>query len=411
MASILIVAAEASSCMYAKLFMKSWKKFYPDTHFFGVGDREMKSQGMECVGLAENLAVVGFQEVLSNQREIRKSFHNLVRITETRKPCFALLLDYPGFNLRLTVRLKKSGVPVVYYLSPQLWAWREGRVKYIKQFVDDMMVVFPFEVDFYKKHGIQAHFVGHPLVEIINQEAQNTLFSSHKSPWGREHSIKRKENFPFPEKINEISGSHENRKKTSLLQKPILGLMPGSRKSEIKYNLKIQWLAAQKLMKKYDINVKFLVAPTLEVNFLKQQLPDSSHPVEFLKNKPTEMIRQCDFILAASGTATLQAALCEKPMVVMYCMNKITAFLAKFFVGHLSHYCIVNIIANRRIVPEFIQSEARPECLAKELEKILTFQDYREKMILSLKEISQDLGCGGATENLVRFLKQKYGNS
>ena len=372
--NILIVAAEASSCMYAKLFIKTWKGLYPNVHFFGVGDKEMHSRGMECVGLAEDMAVVGLHEVLFHWREIKKSFHSLVEMAERKKPRFALLLDYPGFNLRLAFRLKKLDIPVVYYLSPQLWAWKEGRVKYIKKFVDDMMVVFPFEVDFYKKHGIQAHFVGHPLVEIMNQETKTTFFSDRIS------------------------------------SKPVLGLMPGSRKSEIKHNLKIQWLTAQKLMENYDIDVKLLTAPTFEVNFLKQQLPKSSNSIEFIKDNPIIMIKKCDFILAASGTATLQVALCEKPMVVMYRMNGLTAFLAKFLTRHINYYCIVNLIAGREIVPEFMQSKACPKLLAKELEKILKFPDYRKKMVSSLKKISKDLGSKKATENLVEFLKKKYGN-
>ena len=369
--NVLIVAAEASSCMYAKLFIKSWKAFYPDTHFFGVGDREMNSWGMECVGLAEDMAVVGFQEILSHWKEIKKSFYNLISTAERKKPHFALLMDYPGFNLRLAPRLRKFGIPIVYYLSPQFWAWREGRVKYIKQFVDDVMVVFPFEVDFYKKHGVRAHFVGHPLVEIINQETGN---------------------FSVSEKFS---------------NRPVLGLMPGSRKSEIKYNLKTQWLTAKKLMENHDIDIKILVAPTLEINFLKQQLPKTS--MEFIQEPPTTMIKKCDFILAASGTATLQVALCEKPMVVMYRMNGLTAFLAKFLTRHINHYCIVNLIAGHKVIPELMQSKAHPRFLTKELEKILKLPGYRKKMILSLKKISESLGSGKATENLVNFLKKKYG--
>ena len=192
--------------------------------------------------------------------------------------------------------------------------------------------------------------------------------------------------------------------------KPVLGLMPGSRKSEIKHNLTIQYLTARKLMESHDIDIKFLVAPTLEVDFLKQQLPDDPIPMEFLKDKPTTMIKKCDFILAASGTATLQVALCERPMVVMYRMNRFTAFLAKIFTRHLNHYCIVNLIAGHEVVPELLQSKAHPRLLAKELEKILKLRDYREKMISSLKKISKDLGCGGATENLIQFLRQKYGD-
>ncbi len=391
--NILVVAAEASSCMYAKLFMKSWKSFYPDTRFFGVGDRDMYSQGMECVGFAEDMAVVGIQEVLAHWKDIKKSFHSLVNTAREKRPRFALLLDYPGFNLRLAPRLKKLGIPVVYYLSPQLWAWKEGRVKSIKQFVDDMMVVFPFEVDFYKKHGVQAHFVGHPLVEIVHQEI--LLPSSRRPPWHSEAYL------------SKGIGSVFSSKKTG---KPVLGLMPGSRKSEIQHNLKIQWMTARKLMENCDIDVRFLVAPTFEVDFLKQQLPECAGSMKFLKGKPTAMIQKCDLILAASGTATLQVALCEKPMIVMYRMNRITAFLAKFLVGHLSHYCIVNIIAGHEVVPEFMQSKAQPQILAKALEKILKSRDHREKMILSLKKISKDLGHGGATENLVHFLNKKYGD-
>ena len=240
--NILLVAAEASSCMYARLFMEAWKTQSPQTHFFGVGDREMKSLGMECMGLAEDLAVVGLQEVLSHWTWIRSSFLSIVKAAAEKKPDFALLLDYPGFNLRLAPKLKELGIPVVYYISPQLWAWKERRVRIIKNFVDDMMVVFPFEVDFYKKHQIQAHFVGHPLVEVVNREKE-ALSSSLSSS-------------------SLISPSSS--------PKPVLGLMPGSRKSEIKHHLEVQWSAARMLTRHCEVDIRFLVAPTLEVDFFKK---------------------------------------------------------------------------------------------------------------------------------------------
>ena len=464
---LLIVSAEASSCLYAKLFIKQWKSFYPKTCFFGIGDREMQSQGMDCAGLAETLAVVGFQEVLSNQREIRKSFKNLVKMAEQRKPRFALLLDYPGFNLRLAVRLKKLKIPVVYYLSPQVWAWKEGRVGKIKKFVDTMMVVFPFEVDFYKKHGIEAHFVGHPLVEVIEEESKNLLKSKHQEMENQrdtlsntEHSSERTESkTPTPLPVMDLvqTGLAEVKPQNEVLffnerKKIVLGLMPGSRKSEIKHNLKIQLLAVEKLKEKYDLEIRLLTAPTLNIDFLKDKVgsfakiqPMASRnerhknlktefesvklnfsidgplisqaeksrdigSLEIVKSQPTEMIKSCDLILAASGTATLQVALCGKPMVVMYSMNSFTAFLAKFFVGHLRHYCIVNIIAGEEVVPEFIQSEAQPEILSRELEKLLKTPDYRNKMIQSFEKISRQLGEGKATSNLVHFLRKKYGD-
>jgi lipid-A-disaccharide synthase len=160
--SLLLIAAEASSCMYAKNFIKAWREKFPKTHFYGVGDREMQSLGMECVGLAEDMAVMGLLEVLKHYPAIKKVGDEIIEKTQKRPPRFALLLDYPGFNLRLAKKLKELNVSVVYYISPQLWAWKKGRVQQVRDYVDDMLVVFPFEVEFYKEHNIEAHFVGHP---------------------------------------------------------------------------------------------------------------------------------------------------------------------------------------------------------------------------------------------------------
>lgn len=369
-ASILIVAAEASSCMYAKKFMAQWSQHFPETHYFGVGDKQMQSQGMSCQGLAEDLAVVGLQEVISHWSEIKQTFHSILEEADRRKPDFALLLDYPGFNLRLAKKLKAMGIPVVYYISPQLWAWKKGRVSQVRQFVDDMMVVFPFEVDFYKKHDVKAHFVGHPLVEVVEDETKELEFTE----------------------------------KT----RPVLGLMPGSRKSEIKFNFFHQLKAAKILKNKHDIDVKVLVAPTLNVHELKTLAGELATGVEFVQSYPTAMIQQCDYILSASGTATLQVALCEKPMVVMYRMNSLTALLAKLLVRSVDAFCIVNLIAGKKIVPERFQSEAEPEKLAGCLEKIIVDREHRERMLKDIQRVKTLLGKGGATENLVSYLREKY---
>ena len=368
--SILIVAAEASSCMYAKKFIHQWSESFPETHYFGVGDKEMSEQGMDCQGLAEDLAVVGLQEVISHWSEIKETFNSILAEAETKKPKFALLLDYPGFNLRLAKKLKAMGIPVVYYISPQLWAWKKGRVNQVRDFVDDMLVVFPFEVDFYKKHNIQAHFVGHPLVEVVEDETKS---------------------LELGERV-----------------KPVLGLMPGSRKSEIKFNFLHQLKAAQILKAKHDIDVKVLVAPTLQSQELKLLAGPLADGVEFVKSYPTEMIQQCDYILSASGTATLQVALCEKPMVVMYRMNGLTAFLAKLLVRSVDAFCIVNLIAGKKIVPEFFQKEAEPKNLAKQIEKMIVDDQYRDGMLGEIRKVKTLLGKGGATENLVSYLKAKY---
>jgi len=368
--SILIVAAEASSCMYAKKFIQAWRKHSPQTHFFGVGDKQMQTDGMECFGLAEDLAVVGLQEVLAHWTDIKKTFLSLEDAAQKKKPRFALLLDYPGFNLRLAKRLKTHGIPVVYYISPQLWAWKKGRIKQVRDSVDDMMVVFPFEVDFYRQHGIEAHFVGHPLLEVIEDEV-----GALKTP------------------------RHGRR---------TLGLMPGSRKSEVRYNFKVQLLAAEELSRDHDIDVKVLVAPTLDLDFIKPLSRDYKGNLDFVRGKPSEMIQQCDFILTASGTATLQVALLGKPMVVMYRMNPVTALIAKLLVKSVSYFCIVNLIADDSVVPELFQGEANPKRLSQELERILQDEPYRQAMLKKLERIRTLLGEGQASSQLVGYLREKY---
>ena len=369
--SILIIAAEASSCMYAKAFIKAWQRHQPETHFFGVGDREMASQGMQCLGLAEEMAVVGLQEVIGQWKIISQCFKDVVKMSEQEQPRFALLLDYPGFNLRLAKKLKSLNIPVVYYISPQLWAWKKGRVKQVRDYVDDMMVVFPFEVDFYQQYGITAHFVGHPLVEVI--EAEGDLQTPIQ---------------------NEV---------------PVLGLMPGSRRSEIRHNFTTQIKAAQNLAKRKNLKVKVLVAPTLDVQEVKSIGEQWNLEAEYMQDKPTAMIQECDLILTASGTATLQVALCLRPMVVMYRMNPATAFFAKLLVRSVDAFCIVNLIAGKKIVPELFQSEANPKRLADELEPLTEQSQEKDHMIKQLKKVKEKLGKGGATDNLVHFLLNKYG--
>lgn len=371
--NILIIAAEASSCMYAKRFMKQWQLHSPKTQFFGVGDRAMEKKGMDCIGFAEELGVVGLQEVIKHWSEIKTCFQKIVERASQEKPRFALLLDYPGFNLRLAKKLNQMGVPVVYYISPQLWAWKKGRVSQVKKYVDDMMVVFPFEVDFYEEHGIKAHFVGHPLVEVVEEELAEIVTTQEKSGTA-------------------------------------LGLMPGSRRSEIGNNFLNQLKAAQVLQTRQDVHIKVLLAPTLEKKDLAPYLQQVGVEVEFLKGSPTHMIQQCDYILTASGTATLQVALSEKPMVVMYRMNPFTAMIARLLVRSVPSFCIVNLIAGEKVVPELFQHEANPNRLAEELELLIRDSAKRDKMLEGLKRVKAKLGKGGATENLVDFLNRKYGN-
>ncbi len=368
--SILLIAAEASSCMYAKNLISQWRKTHPESHFFGVGDHSMENDGMECLGFAEDMAVVGLQEVIKHYSSIKAVADQILKKAEETKPRFALLFDYPGFNLRLAAKLKAMGIPVVYYISPQLWAWKKGRVRQVKDYVDEMLVVFPFEVDFYKQYGIDAHFVGHPLVEVIEQELAKAPEQKHAQP--------------------------------------VLGLMPGSRRSEIQHNLDYQLAAAEMLQSKYGMQVRLLLAPTLEVSDVENYLGKYNVDLQILKKPPTQMIQECDFILSASGTATLQVALCEKPMVVMYRMNPITAFIAKLLVNTVDSFCIVNLVAEKKVVPELFQEQASPKKLVAAIEKLLNNSELRDEQIRELKKVKEKLGQGEATKNVVRFLEKRF---
>ncbi len=368
--SILLIAAEASSCMYAKNFISQWRERHPQCHFFGVGDRQMQSEGMDCLGFAEDMAVVGLQEVIKHYSEIRSCAEAILQKAKQDKPRFALLLDYPGFNLRMAKRLKKLEIPVVYYISPQLWAWKKGRVKQVQQFVDEMAVVFPFEVDFYKPYGVNAHFVGHPLVEIVDKELANHV--------------------PGPRK------------------RKVLGLMPGSRRSEVQHNFTTQLAAARQLTADKDIDVKILLAPTLSKEDLLPYMNEDDSSFEFIQEAPSRMIQSCDVILTASGTATLQVALCLKPMVVMYKMNPITAFMAKLLVRSVKAFCIVNLIADKIVVPELFQEQATPQNLVAQLSVLFEESPESDRMLKELAQVKTKLGQGGATENLVSLLEERF---
>jgi len=309
--SILIVAAEPSSCLYANLLMDQWAANNCDIQIFGVGDLEMERKGMERIGHSEDMAVMGFFEVIKHIRPIKKVFHGLLEQAAKVQPKAALLLDYPGFNLRLAEKLKGLGIPVYYYISPQIWAWKKNRIQKIKKFIDEMYVVLPFEEGFYQKHGVQARFVGHPLLEVMEIQRQG---------------------------------------RSEVLPEFTLGIMPGSRKSEIKKNLPVQLKAAAVLAKKSGktVSVSLIKAPSIDEKWLRSEfsqfLDGSDMSLQILHGNATDMILRNEVLLVASGTATLQVALCGRPMVAMYKMNSATAWLAKRLVQQIDYFCLVKSI-------------------------------------------------------------------
>lgn len=375
---IVIVAAEASSVLYAQRLLEEWKKQNIDVHAFGIGSREMEKIGFEIIGRSEELAVVGFKEVIAHYPKIKSVFDNLVKLASERKPKLVLLLDYPDFNFRLAKKMKKMNLPVVYYISPQLWAWRTGRIKLVKKFIDRMLVVFPFEVEFYKKHDVEVTFVGHPLLEEITEDL-------------RDEDTRRKRRSRFGVQDDDL----------------VLGLMPGSRNSELKNNLATQVEVAKVLQKKYpDLNLMLLVAPGLEREKLQKMLPLDLPTLTIIQMAPFEMLQICDLILCASGTATLMTGLMHVPMVIMYKMNAFSAWLAKTLVKSTKYFGMVNLILGREVVPERFQENASVENLVMELVKYIESHDLRRKVVNDLRALDTSLGNKGAAKRVTEAIKE-----
>jgi len=380
MSSVMIVAAETSSCLYAQRLLEHWKAQGKDVKAFGIGNADMVSLGFEAIGRSEELAVVGVSEIVKHWGKIKAAFHGLIEQCEDRKPDFVLLLDYPEFNFKLAKELKARGFKIVYYISPQLWAWRKSRVKLVKKYVDQMLVLFPFEVDFYKKHSVDAEWVGHPLLDEISDKYFDTQSISFlRGRYGLT--------------------AHDH----------VLGLMPGSRRSEIKNHFLTQLAVAKKLKSEIkNLRVLVLVAPDFTVEELKEKMGDQNFSVTFVKDEPFNMICICDTILVASGTATLMVGLMNKPMVIMYKMTRISAQIAKWFVRDTPYFGMVNLVAGKKICAEFFQEQANVKDLTLELDKLISEEPYRARVIGDLKNIKNLLGSKGATKRVADAVARHF---
>lgn len=375
---VMIVAAEASSVTYAQRLLEYWKKNKTSVHAFGVGSAQMEAMGFERFGKSEDMAVVGAVEIIAHYKDLKAVFNKLVEEATRRRPQVVIVMDYPDFNLMLAKKMHAIGIPVVYYISPQVWAWRKGRVETIKKYCQKVFVLFPFEVPFYEEHGVPCQFVGHPLLDEIDEKLFDPTYEkNHRNQCGiRDDEI-------------------------------VLGLMPGSRKGEIKQHFEVQLDVARILMKKYDnLKVIVLVAPHFSKEQMQEYLEDFRLPFILLKDEPFRMIHLCDLVLVASGTATLQVGIMKKPMVIMYKVKWLTGIFVKIFVRGAKYFGLANLILNREVVPEKFQSEVNAPLIASLLDKYITDIEYREKVIKDLGELRQHLGDKGATVRVAQALEE-----
>jgi lipid-A-disaccharide synthase len=380
MNEVLIVAAEASSVIYAQRLLEYWQAHGREVKAFGVGSREMEALGFERIGKAEEMAVVGAAEIISAYGRLKKVFDGLVAAAAARKPKVAIVMDYPEFNLMLSKRLHALGIPVVYYISPQVWAWRKGRVETIKKYCKKVFVLFPFEVKFYEAHNVPCEFVGHPILDELDDKLfDETYRKNHRNQCGIQDA------------------------------EVVLGLMPGSRNLELKQHFDIQLEVARRLSKKHaNLKIIIMVAPTFDKEKLEPYLENFRLPYMILKDDPARMIHLADYMLVASGTATLMVGLLQKPMVIMYRMKFMTGIFAKIFIRGVKFFGLINLILGREVCPERWQSGANPEELTRLLERYFVDPAYTAKVREDLKGLRQHLGDKGATARVAASLEEFF---
>jgi len=357
---LLVVAGEASGDLHGARLISELRRRVPDLAAFGLGGDEMRAAGFEAVAHSSEISVVGLTEALRVLPRAREVFAGLLREVDRRHPALAVLIDSPEFNLRLARELKRRGVEVAYYVSPQVWAWRRGRIKTIGRLVDRMLVFFPFEVDLYRGHGIDVVHVGHPLVDEVPVLPQ---------AWDDGETA---------------AGPYR------------VALLPGSRVSEIEALLPTLLAAVGRLAARLPIEVRVIKAPTISQELLEEHVESAGLPVRIVAEDRFAVIADSHLALCASGTATLEVGLLGTPMVMVYRLASWTYVLAKLMV-RLPDVSLVNLVLGRRIVPELIQGDANPERIAEESARLLTDAAARNAMRAALAELRERLGERGAS--------------
>lgn len=360
---VLIIAGEASGDLHASGLVHEIQNAAPGTEIFGIGGDRMRDLGVKLFYHISEMSVLGFVDVLKQIRFFKRVYRELVAVMENDQPDLLILIDYPGLNLKLAKAARERGIKVLYYIAPQVWAWGAGRVKKMARWVDKMAVIIPFEEKLYRDAGIDATFVGHPLLEVV------------KPGLGKDEFL--------------IQRGLDSTKK-------IIGLLPGSRHLEVKRLLPEMLHAVEKLRSDYP-NVQAIIgqADTVDESDYKDILAPF-RSVKLVKNNTYNIMKHSDLLLVASGTATLESALFATPLIIVYKVDPISYFIGRQLVK-IDSIGLVNVIAEKKIVPEFIQGQFRAANIVPEMKKLLLEKDDREKMIGELHKIRKKLGEPGAS--------------
>jgi lipid-A-disaccharide synthase len=364
---LMIVAGERSGDLYGGELVTALRARLPDAEFFGCGGEAMRRAAVETIADAHQLAMTGVIEVVSGLPRAYRAFHALLDEVDRRHPQLAVLIDFPSFNMRLARQLKKRGIQVVYFVSPQVWAWKAWRIKQLKATIDKMLCIFDFEEDIYRKAGIPVEYVGHPVVDLVLPHLSREEFFAKA---GLDPRV------------------------------PTVALLPGSRQQEVSSHLPTMLDAATRLALNRQIQFVLAVAPSLDLHWVEETLPACYVGRAILRvvtQATSDALQHSDVAVVASGTATLEAALRERPMVVVYRVAPFTWLLGKFLVK-VPFYCMVNILAGKPVVPELMQSNFTASNLAARVEYLLGHPEALDDMVREFRALRPRLGRGGAIQ-------------
>ena len=377
MAKLFLVAGEASGDLHAGNLARALRAASPDLELFGFGGRQMRAAGVEIIADPTRVAVIGLVEVLRHLSEFRRLFQKALATLDQRKPDLVILVDYPGFNLRLAREVKRRGIRLVYYISPQIWAWDSGRIHWIRRLVDRMLVLFQFEKELYEKAEVPVTFVGHPLLDRV-APSQDRMQSLHQ--FGLEDGL------------------------------PIIALLPGSREGEIRRILPVLAAACEQMQEKLPSTARFLLikSPDPPWEIYRDALRHTSLQPKIIERWDYDGIYCCDIALVSSGTATLECALLDRPMLIVYKTSWLTYWISRWLI-RIPMIGLVNIVAGRKVVPELLQRQSNPSRIADEALELWTFVQKRQAMREAFREIRTKLGPPGATQRAAETVLAELG--
>jgi lipid-A-disaccharide synthase len=371
---LFMVAGEASGDLHASNLVRELKKLNPELETQGWGGDLMQQQGVIIKKHYSELAFMGFIEVVKNLRTILRNLDTCEKEILDFKPHAVILIDYPGFNIRIAKKLKKHGIKVFYYISPQVWAWKQSRVHTLKEVVDEMFVILPFETAFYEKFGMKVHFVGHPLLDAIQ----------HFSSSLQTHNEFCRQNLLDP-------------------NLPVVAILPGSRRQEIDAKLPVM----MKMVKRFP-QVQFAIAgaPSVPDEWYFKHVEKTN--VAIVRNKTYQLLSHAYAAMVTSGTATLETALFKVPEVVCYKGSVISYQIAKRLVK-VKYISLVNLVMDEMLVTELIQNDFNEENLYRELSRLINDHDYRNRLLMGYELLRHNLGGTGASENTARLMLKSMG--